>query len=145
MCHVVSSNSYKNLPADRWIHTTDEKGAGVYRQWEKERQTFPFRIQTQTHVAENVPRILDKLLIWEVVLIVKCGFMKWLGWSELQNSCLWINFKLSQKHLWERSEDELTVKRWFWKKKKKKRRAQFSTVSTESFFFLRLTEHRQSD
>lgn len=25
MCHVVSSNSYKNLQADKWIQTSGEK------------------------------------------------------------------------------------------------------------------------
>lgn len=118
-----------------------------------EAQTFPFfTIQTQTRVVENVPTILDKLLIWvsgEKSLIVK-NVDSWSdqGSSERQHSCLWITDlekkhrdKLSpEKHLWDfhpatvkgakmssKSKDDFGRKK---KNKKKNRRAQFSSASS---------------
>lgn len=79
MCHVVSSNSYKNLPADRWIHTTGEKGLEFVVSERREDRSTDFSISDSHTNSENVPRILDELVIWGKVLIVKCGFMKWSG------------------------------------------------------------------
>ena len=125
MCHVVSSNSYKNLPVDRWIHTTGEKRLEFVVSERRNDRSTDFSPLGFTHklyplFTGNVPWILGKLVVWVFwgeVLVVKCGCMKWSEVDELLYPCPWITDltnkhtrwlggNLSQDHLWDFHPEE---------------------------------------
>ncbi len=133
MCHVVSSNSYKNLPADRWTHTTGEKGPEFASERRNDTRTDFSLSNTDIfyHIADNAPKIRNESVIWGGVLTSNMDL-----WSDHGYSCLWItdltnkrrylfpeaSLRLSSTES-ERSEDAVTSKGDFGRRRGEKKRS----------------------
>lgn len=160
MCHVVSSNSYKNLPVDRWIHTTGEKRLEFVVSERRNDRSTNFSPLGFTHKLYHcsLEMFPESWASWSSGFLRRSCQM-WMyevvrgGWATVFMSVDRWSDEQTWDYIFPRASFETFIQ-WEWKERrwahsqnmileKKERRAPFSSTLTERF--LRLTEHRQSD